>query len=195
MFGPLRMSALSQTGLFIPLLLFFWLSRSNEKPTDARDLKSNFMPAERCRDVFILICESKVKLNGQFCSTLLWVLSKPRTFSRGQDCIQPLVQSVVTIDIRRVGHDRDRLLTRCSITFQSDISLQDHDITWRVRRSMCYHFNSNKFILTTYKLQGQTTPSVKNAFFPFVRIDVFVFTWESFVHFHLAVGSVKPGSQ
>lgn len=38
------------------------------------------------------------------------------TFSRGQHSIQPLVQSVVAIDIRRVGHDGDRLLTGRSIT-------------------------------------------------------------------------------
>ena len=45
--GPRRMSAFIHTGRLIPLLLFFdfWLSRSNDKPTDLRVLKSNFMPA------------------------------------------------------------------------------------------------------------------------------------------------------
>lgn len=51
------------------------------------------------------------------------------TFIGGQHSIQPLVQSVVTVDCRGVGHDRDRLLIRCSITFQRDIRLQDHDVT------------------------------------------------------------------
>lgn len=36
------------------------------------------------------------------------------TFLRSQHCVQPLVQSVVTGHMGRVGHDGDRLLTRGS---------------------------------------------------------------------------------
>lgn len=46
-FGPMSMSALSHTGLFIPLVMFFSLSISNANPTVARFLKSNLIPVKR----------------------------------------------------------------------------------------------------------------------------------------------------
>lgn len=82
--------------------------------------------------VFILIHEPE-----------LWVLCDCRTFSWGQHRIQPLVQSVITVLVRRVGHDRDWLFPGCAITLQSDISLQDHGVTWGGELRWYNHFKSH----------------------------------------------------
>lgn len=57
--GPRRMSALTHTGLLMLLLWFFWLSTSNDKPTESRDLKSNFMAAGKFRANSCALVESR----------------------------------------------------------------------------------------------------------------------------------------
>ena len=134
--GPRMISALSQTGLFIPLLLFFWLSRSNDKPTDPRDLKSNFIPAGRTTALQPVLCFMRMSIGHIDIKTekAFGPLLHYGTFSWGQHSIQPLVQIIVTVDVRRVGHDRDGFFIGCPISFQSDISLQNHNITFEHSR-------------------------------------------------------------
>lgn len=59
--GPRRMSALTHTGLLMLLLWFFWWSTSNDKPTESRDLKSNFMAAGKFRANSCALVESRSK--------------------------------------------------------------------------------------------------------------------------------------
>lgn len=68
--GPRRMSALIHTGLLMPRLWFFWLRTSNDKPTESRDLKSNFMAAGKFR---INICASVESMSKDAHIFLGWV--------------------------------------------------------------------------------------------------------------------------
>lgn len=103
--GPRTMSAFSHTGLFIGFLRCFSLSTSKDKPTESKDLKSNLMPAgetQRFNRVFLQHADGTSEISS--------------TFLRSQHHVQPLVQSVVTVYVRRVGHDGDGLLLSCSFT-------------------------------------------------------------------------------
>lgn len=107
------------------------------------------------------------------------------TFSGGQHSIQPLVQSVVTVDVRRVSHDRGGLLIGCSVTLQSNISLQDHSIAWW--GEITWHRLQSTFVKESNGAHAQCATHTS--------VCVCLFTCESFVGVLLAVDSVKPSSQ